>query len=498
MTIPPWKAAAILRRPAPHPLTARAPAVWAPAACALVAALIVPLALAPGCGKDVPRPNIVLVILDTVRDDHTAAGGATLSRTTQLDRLAGESAVFTNAWATAPWTVPSHASMFTGLLSSGHGCTHANPRFSPPGPTLAELLAGAGYATAAFFSNPWLGDRTTGLLKGFSVRQQVPPVGSMPDDPGRYRGDQGGRASVVNFSRWLDGRSPEVPFFVFINFLESHLPYDPPPDLRTDAAGSLDPRDQVSGEWGLRFQAGLEPPDQVDWQRVDRLYGGDVQSADRLLSNVLKVLYDRGLYEDTVLIVASDHGENLGDHGLVDHQFSVHETLLAVPLLVRAPGLVPAGRRDDPALLTDLYATVLDLAGVKAPQLPPHSRSLLDGPAAPDRPLPAEYFRPQENLLATLRGLNPQLDTLPLEKAYQTLRIGRLRLTRDSQGGLALHDLAEDPGQLRDLSGERPRDVEQLLARMSRVLPPWQTREGTPVPLDEKTRKQLRSLGYAH
>jgi arylsulfatase A-like enzyme len=483
MILPPWQTAATLPR-----LTT----------AVLAAAVLVSLLLAAGCGPDEPRRNIVLVILDTVRDDHTGLGGSRRSRTPQLDMLAGESAVFTNAFANSPWTVPSHASMFTGLLSSGHGCTHRNPRFSFPGPTLAELLDRQGYATAAFFSNPWLGDRTTGLLKGFAVRQQVPPAGGMPNDPGRYRGDQGGRASVANFNRWLDTRQTEAPFFVFINFLESHLPYDPPPELRTDPAGALEPGDQISGEWGLRYQAGLEPHDQVDWEKVDRLYGGDVQSVDRLLATVLKVLYDHGLYQDTVLIVASDHGENLGDHGLVDHQFSVHETLLAVPLLLRAPGLVAPGRRDDPVMLTDLYATILDLAGVKVPDLPPHSRSLLKGPAPMDRPLPAEYFKPQEHLLATLRGLNPELDTFPLEKAYQTLRVGTLRLTRDSQGGTALHDLAADPGQQQDLSAVRGAEAVRLQALMARLLPPMQDLQGTPVPLDEKTRKQLRSLGYAH
>ncbi len=107
-----------------------------------------------------PRPDIVLVVLDTVRRDHTGVGGASDGATPRLDGLMAEGTAFRNAWANAPWTVPSHASLFTGLLPSEHGCTAASPRLGPDRRTLAEVLAAAGYDTGAFFSNPWLYDRS--------------------------------------------------------------------------------------------------------------------------------------------------------------------------------------------------------------------------------------------------------------------------------------------------------------------------------------------------
>ncbi len=167
------------------------------------------LVLLSGCADQKPQPNIVLVVLDTVRDDldHLPAEARP-----NLQALAAESTVFNNAWATAPWTVPSHASMFTGMLSAGHHCTHQNPHLDADKTTLAEILTAKGYATAAFYSNPWLSDRTTGLLRGFALRQEAPVAGGIENDPGTWRGDQGGRASVTYFRRWVKNQSAAQPF----------------------------------------------------------------------------------------------------------------------------------------------------------------------------------------------------------------------------------------------------------------------------------------------
>ena len=451
-----------------------------------------------GCTRTEPQPSIVFVVLDTVRDDHTGLDDPSRALTPNLTLLAQQGTVFRNAWSSSPWTVPSHASFFTGHLSSGHGCTHRNPKLTTPAPTLAELLTQAGYQTAAFFSNPWLSDRTTGLLRGFTDKQQTPPAGGIPGDPGRYRGDQGGRASVFGLRDWLQQRDDSAPFFVFVNFLEAHLPYDPPPDLRGRLATSPAPDERVSGEWGMEYQAGLHPFDTVDWQRVRDLYAGDVMSSDRLLGGLLRVLENEGLLQDVILIVTSDHGENLGEHGLVDHQFSVHETLLAVPLLIRAPGRLPAAERNDPVVLTDLFATVVELAGLDEVTIPASSRSLLNLPASDQRPLFAEYARPQDHLLNSLRRLNLEVDMLLLERSFQTVRVGNLRLTVASDGSRELHDLAVDPRQEMNQTEVRPEQVAALQALLEKLLPAASRPDADTLELDEQTREQLRSLGYVH
>ncbi|MBD3367903.1 MAG: sulfatase-like hydrolase/transferase, partial [Candidatus Eisenbacteria bacterium] len=346
---------------------------------AAVAALLLAL-LAGGCSRSDERlPNIVIVVLDTVRDDVTDLNGDPLNGPMPtLGSLAGEGTTFTNAWATAPWTLPSHASLLTGHLSSTHLCTGHSPVLGAEHKTLGERLASSGYETAAFFSNPWLTDELSGVMRGFRTSY----VESRGDDRiHAMRGSQGGLATNANIERWLDERDGSRPFLLFVNYLEAHLPYDPSSAVRERSLPDLPPDDVVTTRWAYEFNAGLHAPENVEWSRVRRLYMGDAATSDNLLKDLIEMLRSRGLHDDAVIIVTSDHGENLGDYGLMDHQFGVHETLIAVPLVVRAPGRLEAGMRNDPVMLTDLYPTVLELAGVELPGDRPHARSLLGAPA---------------------------------------------------------------------------------------------------------------------
>ncbi len=466
-------------------------------AAPLIAALA---CLGTGCDREQGPPNILLIVLDTVRNDVTGAACTDpdwRGLAPNLDRLAGEGTTFSNAWATAPWTVPSHASLFTGLLSSEHDCTWGNTHLGEEHATLAELMGRAGYATAAFFSNPWLADRTTGLLRGFSVRAETPIGGlnelTAPD------GDQGGRQVMRTAAGWLGAARGERPFFAFVNFLEAHLPYNPPAEVRQRFLADLPFEAQVPIDVGHDVNAGLINANQIDWRRVRRLYGGDVFTADWLLGDLIAALKQQRLYDRTVIVVTSDHGENLGDHGLMDHQFSVHETLLRVPLVIRDPtGRLARGRRDDPVLLTDLFATVLDYGRVANRPVPAQSRSLLRRPEAREqaRPLFAEYTGPRGGLLGMLQKRNPDLDVARLGRSFKTVRVGDLRLTVASDGSEVLNDLASDPGQRVDLAAERPQAaarLRELLARHTSRAPRDARQQA---PLDSATIRQLESLGY--
>jgi arylsulfatase A-like enzyme len=450
------------------------------------------------CRNEPGRRNVALVILDTVRADFTGLRAGDGSFTPVLDRLAQEGTLFTNAWAVAPWTVPSHASIFTGTLPNVHGCSMRDFRFDTDRPALAEILRKNGYEAVAMFANPWLSDEVTGLLRGFEIREEAPFAGFLrrPED---RDGFQGGPAVISRVDDWLNRRPSDRPFFLFVSFLEPHLPYDPPPDYRAEHLRDLPPDDVVSIDTGIEFNAGLHPADSVDWARVRRLYGGDVYTADRLLSDLTALLAKHGLDENTVLIVTSDHGENLGEHERMDHQFSVHETLLKVPLVIRAPGLLAPGPREEPVMLTDLYATSLDCAGVRNATVPRHSRSLLrDQPWDDSRPRPlfAEYAGPHPTILELLRLSNPNRDAAPLARAYRTIRVGRLRLTVADDGLTELHDLTADPGQQRSIAGERPHDVAALRTILDAEIPPQGTKPAAPDTLNETTREKLRALGY--
>jgi len=454
-------------------------------------------ALAGGtsCSSPPAPPPVVIVVLDTLRRDHTGLGpSAGRSCTPRLDALAHDAAFFPRAWTTAPWTVPAHASLLTGHLPSGHGCTSARPRLDPAVPTLAERLGAAGYRSAAFFSNPWLGDETTGLLRGFDVRHAADPTGPRVD--GGL--DQGAEETLRGVREWLAARDRSRPFLLFVNFLEAHAPYDPPASSRAAVAARLAPDDRVDTDWMLDFQAGLVDPQRVDWARVRSLYAADAHWADSRLGALVDLLEEDGVLRDAVLVVTSDHGENLGELGFVNHQFRVDENLLAVPLLLRAPGRVRPGRRDDEAMIQDVFATVLALAGVEA-ALPPGARSLAEPPADSGlRAIVAEYAGGPPGLVAHLKRRNPRLDPAPLRRSARTVRRGDLRLTRYGDGRSVLHDLAADPDQTTDVAAERPDEARALEGLLARTLEESRRERAVPdVPEpDENVRRRLESLGY--
>lgn len=455
-----------------------------------VAALAAVLLPAAGCSRGGDeRTNIVIVILDTVRDDVAElALGTVAAPMPALESLGREGTVFSNAWANAPWTLPSHASLLTGLLPSGHQCTGRNHQLAPEHRTIAEYLNEDGYEAAAFFSNPWLTELMSGMMRGFESQY----VESRGDDRiHQMDGSQGGLATNTNIASWLNGRNNDRPFLLFVNYLEAHLPYDPAKEHREAHMSDLTPDDVVTTQWAYEFNAGMYAPEEVDWERINRLYVGDVSTADALLGELMDMLKDHGLYDDAIIIVTSDHGENLGDHGLMDHHFGVFETLLAVPLVVRAPELLPPGMRDDPVMLTDIFPAVLEAAGIADPPELSHARSVFGPPSHPDRPIVAEYAGSNTALVDRLSMLNPELDTSSMRIAYATVRIGNLRLTVGSDGSHALTDFATDPDEMVDLQTEG----RAIAGAMKAYLPTVGAPAGN-IEIDEAMKEELRALGY--
>jgi arylsulfatase A-like enzyme len=470
------------------------------------------------------KPNIVLVILDTVRKDYTGQSSTGEVFTPRLNKLAAEGTVFRNAWANAPWTTPSHASFFTGLLPSAHGCIAVGLHLAKEHATMAEILSENGYETAAFFSNPCLTDSASGVLRGFEYKREtslfdvnkpnlgapgqiiVDPPPPLPPKVTQKRGDQGGESSCKLASQWLSQRNRKKPFFLFVNILEAHLPYDPPASYREKHLADLPPDDMVSVGWADKFNARLVPPESVDWKRVHRLYRGDVSNADSLLGTILDALAAKGVYEDSIIIVASDHGEQLGEHDLLGHQFSVYETLLAVPLIIRAPQRFPAGVRNEPVMLTDLFATILDLAGVAGAPSPKYSRSLLTlfdkspskaGESLLSRPIFSEYGA-GEIFAEQMQKLNPKLDTKRFKTAYRTVRVGDMRLTLGSEGSVALYNMAKDPAQDKNVAKAKPDIVKADSALLSEAIGKLTLSKEERKPMDKETEEKLRSLGYIH
>jgi arylsulfatase A-like enzyme len=320
-------------------------------------------------------PNVLLLVLDTVRSMNLSLYGYPRATTPHLSAWAAQGARFEHAFATAPWTLPSHAGMFTGRLPHELTADLRVP-LDDQYPTLAEVLRGAGYATASIVGNISYCTQQFGLTRGFAHTDGYPVSWSMfvtssalgrrllwlPvvrrltrfwDIPGRKS------AARVNgeFLKWLDG-SRRRPWFAFLNYYDAHFPSLPPAPFDTLFGPRPSPR---APEMELVFGAvSIE-----ELQRRVAQYDGAIAYMDAQLDSLLRELRRRGVLDNTIVVIVSDHGEHWGDHARLSHGNSLYRQLLEVPLVIRYPARVEGGTIERaPASLRDLPSTILAMAGV--------------------------------------------------------------------------------------------------------------------------------------
>lgn len=333
------------------------------------------LASLPAPGPD--RPNILFIILDTVRDFSTGLGGYERPTTPTLVAYAASSTVFDAAIATAPWTMPSHASMFTGRYPDELGIDF-DVGLDDHYPTVAEAFRDHGYATGGFVANNYV-SRLFGLDRGFvhyedfpvDVQQLllhaslgrflvpklvVPAMRKLGNE--RKFGRKPAPFVTGNFLEWSRDTGGR-PFYAFLNFMEAHHPYQPPMPYERMFTPPEQPRYRAQA---LNPKRVAEQPRELEATR--NAYDGSIAYLDHQLELIFTELERRGQLEHTVIVVTADHGEHLGEHAIMYHGNSVYRQELQVPLLLRWPARVPAGRRvAEPVTLRDLGATLLDLAG---------------------------------------------------------------------------------------------------------------------------------------
>ena len=462
----------------------------------MTCALFVSLAVAAIACTPVDRSqadNIVLIVMDTVRVDHLSAYGYPQATSPYLEELAREGTRYERAWSTSSWTLPAHASMFTGLLPAQHGATQSHLRLRGDHAMLAEQLAEAGYQCAGFSNNPWVSDKT-GLDAGFEHygelwRKKVRPETFLADP------------SSVAVERWLEGeRDPDRPFFLFVNLMEAHGPYEP--DWRyawpsvggpLETARARSAYGAVQEEGFVRsWYVGAEPVDREALDAARALYDAEIRQVDAAVGRIVAAVDRVADPSTTTLLVVSDHGEGFGEHGHVGHAFSIYDTLLRVPVFARGPGY-EAGAVDDRVVqLTDLFPTLMAVAGLAPGEGPGRDlRSYSDEP----RVLAASYAYPEQVLgtfpLAARRGER----LAPHRRSFQVGMDGRYKLIIDSNGVEEIYDLEADPGETTPLDHADPALLERLRA-VARAGAVQEGGAGELWELDEETLEALRELGY--
>lgn len=337
------------------------------------------------------------MVWDTVRADHVTPGGLCIRDTTPfLAQLAARGVLFTKARSAAGWTLPAHASIFTGRLPSEHGCHFEHRYLADEAVTIAETLRDGRrpYATAGFSCN-------VNVSRAFNLAQGFDHFAEIWTDPEVVAGAASGDVLMKRVDEWL-ARKTALPRFAFINLMDAHLPYTP-------AAGFED----RFGEGGNRLSAELlDAPDLFDrvvageltldsrfCRALEARYDNAIRGLDERLRQLFERLAAYGMAEDTVVIVTSDHGENLGDHGLVDHQASLHETVLRVPLVISGAGVEAGVTVSEPVTTMALFGWIQSLA----------QRSFHAPPQGSRVPIVSERMRPVA-VLDRLAAARPQVD----------------------------------------------------------------------------------------
>ncbi len=463
-----------------------------------------------------PRPpDVVLIVLDTQRADHlgpwATPGSVVAGLTPAFDELARESTVFLRAHSTASWTVPSHASLFTGLHPVSHGASWREHRWlDDEFVTLAEALRTRGYRTAALVSNHWL--EAANLLQGFeSVHAlgarfrslAIRPLLELLGAPARWM-DHGASDAPDALARVIEsGRTDTRPLFLFVNLLEPHWRHLPPfADRRATLPAGVGwwRSTRLSTQYyGPLLMAGKRVEGPLD-SALRGLYAGAVRHQDRVLGDLLAAIDGALDPVHTLLVVTADHGENLGEGGRYDHVFALNDALVHVPLLLRFPGRLARGPVDDLVSLVDVPATLAAAIGDVA-LASDDGRSLLGGGSS-GRTLVFAESDPWYGHLETManqRGL--QRDVGAFTRTLRMAFDGRYRCVSTEDGVSTLFDLDADPEETHDLSDVEPgraRALESALREFFDARPPYRTPDAAvrSHALDPAELERLRGLGY--
>ena len=450
-----------------------------------IAATVGALALRGDAETGPPRrPNIVLIVIDTLRADHVGCIGNPRGLTPAIDALAAGGVVFRRAYAQSSWTKPSIASLLTSRYQSDHGVIGFESQLAEREITLPEVLRDNGYATGAFVANPVLRD-DMGFAQGYE-HYEVAGAWDVVDVRTR-------EWMNMHAVRWVRQALPR-PFFLYLQYMEPHVPYRPTakfamvfedrpwPDLRL-----------LNRTLGRNLP--LSPEMLADAKDV---YDAEVAEADRRVGVVLDALRGAGALDDAIVVVTADHGEEFVDHGGLLHGSTLYEEVIHVPLVFVATGGARGVGVDEPVELIDVAPTLLDLAGVPAsPSFRGRSRRIVvraRGIRGWVEALAARWSSDRAPAFSELAkssfDLHPDPDPAAMRRAVVH---GVEKAIVAGDGSRSFYDLAVDPAEQSPdaLSPAARDDLQTLLTGFARPLAPSESR-----PIDDTTREQLRALGY--
>lgn len=430
-----------------------------------------------------PQPDVLVLLVDALRADHLGAYGYGRDTSPAIDSLAADGVLFRQAIAQSTFTKTSIASLFTGRNPFQHGVYWGSHKENPghitsdllslEEHTLAEHLAPAGYLTSAWVQNSHLRG-FMGFSQGFVNYQ-----------------DQQGSIHAINrrFFRFLETSARRYPFFTYLHYIDLHDPYRPPAPYDTMFGTYGDVYEGVDfSNWGTYLKAVREGRQTLSTDEVDQLrayYDGLIRLVDDQLAQLFEELKRSGLYDNTLIILTSDHGDAFFEHGFISHSTTPYEELVRVPLIVKFPGSEHRGRIvEAQARLVDVLPTVLDFVGVEKDLEGVAGCSLL--------PLLRDEHAPRA------RACEHAISEIAEEGTEPTLavRTGRYKLIRFADGNEELYDLTEDPQEQNPLTDLETPELEELRQIAELVAEARKLQEADTIQLDDQQIKELKALGY--
>ena len=468
----------------------------------------VPVHAAPGEVGQRARPNVVLIVMDTVRADHLSVYGYDRDTTPNLKALAQDSVVYPNAISSSDITLTSHASLFTGMYASWHGayCDMQNAPYgqalNPQYPTLAELLKSDGYATVAIAANLYM-RADFGLERGFSEFHIPRPVALLPADTPfllrrSIRRGLGVAFDIAQFDR-LFSFSEDIdaglfstlpkhgrdPFFVFLNYMDAHFPYVPPAPYDRRFPGQKSSFTQDDLEADQRKIADGGQMSSVYLPHCLSKYDGGIAYEDAQIGKVVDWLKRHNAYDNTMIVVASDHGEAFGERHYVGHGNSPYQNVVRVALMIKYPHDAHKGREAAPASLIDVAPTILSSLGIQPPASM-QGRDLNHPETLSGRPLINEAFPCPVMQPPDCR------DGCMVRSIYEW----PYKYISSSNGKRELFDLSNDPQEQHTVYAQQRAVADKMrddLNAWTKLLPAQSTQKHT---LSHDDLQKLKSLGY--
>ena len=473
------------------------------AALALVGAGVFALS---GPSSERAHPNVLIVLWDTVRADRMSLYGYGLDTTPRMAAWAREHGmIFERAVSPGMWTVPSHASLFTGLPPSTHGAGNHHRWLDEHNLTLAEHFKANGYQTYAFSANPNLSPKRINLLQGIDHvdlswgRQWKKKVVAhtrdkmlrrdasteiSPSNPGKKRGVGFYNAGPITheaFTAFLDSRiaaQEERPFFAYLSYMEAHKPRVPALQSRQEVADKetieLGLATDLTFNSQLLYSYGKKSYTEAELEAINRVYDATLRDLDDATADLFADLEARGVLEDTVVVFTSDHGEQLGEHQLFGHRNGVYQALLHVPLVISYPRALTPTTISEPVSNLDIFNTLVHLTGVETPE-GDYARGVLTDAA---RRASGAIFG--ESISIDKVGFNrvqAQFNDLVRDvwaHKYRAVILGDHKLIQtvsfddDSIVAQELYQLSSDPHETHDLAADQPEKVADLARELER------------------------------